>query len=323
MYKVSVIVPIYNVEKYIEKCLESLVNQTLKEIQIILVNDGSKDKSGEIAKKYAQKYKDKIIYLEKENGGLSDARNYGIPYAEGEYIAFIDSDDYIEKNAYEEMYHKAIEEQSDYVECDFIWEYPNKMKIDRYTEYKNSKEMLKNVRVIAWNKLIKRSIIVENNILFPKGLRYEDVEFTYKLIPHLNKCSHVDKPFIHYIQRENSIINNQNERNADIFTVLDNVIKYYKDNNLYEEYREEMEYTYARYLLCRSFTRICKIKDKDTRKKLVKEGWENLNTKFPDWKKNKFLKTKSIKNLYMRTLNEFTYNCYAHIFRRVNIEKLV
>ena len=221
------------------------------------------------------------------------------------------------------MYHKAIEEQSDYVECDFIWEYPNKMKIDRYTEYKNSKEMLKNVRVVAWNKLIKRSIIVENNILFPKGLRYEDVEFTYKLIPHLNKCSHVDKPFIHYIQRENSIINNQNEKNADIFTVLDNVIKYYKDNNLYEEYREEMEYTYARYLLCRSFTRICKIKDKDTRKKLVKEGWENLNTKFPDWKKNKFLKTKSIKNLYMRTLNGFTYKCYAHIFRRVNIEKLV
>lgn len=323
MCKVSVIVPIYNVEKYIQKCLESLVNQTLKEIEIILVNDGSTDNSGKIAKKYAKKYKDKIIYLEKENGGLSDARNYGIPYAQGEYIAFIDSDDYIERDAYEEMYNKAVENHSDYVECDFTWEYPDRIKIDKNPEYNNTKEMFKNVRVVAWNKLIKKSIIIENNICFPKGVRYEDVEFTYKLIPHLNKCSYVSKPFIHYVQRKNSIINNQNEKNAEIFTVLENVIKYYKENNLYEEYKEEIEYTYTRYLLCRSFTRICKITNKDIRNRLVKEGWKNLNTKFPKWKRNKYLREKSIKNLYMKTINCFTYKCYAYIFKVINIEKLV
>ena len=126
--KVSIIVPVYNVEKYIDKCLDSLVNQTLKDIQIIIVNDGSKDDSIKIIKEYQEKYGNKIKYLEKENGGLSDARNYGIPYAEGEYIAFLDSDDYIEKNAYEEMYNIAKKEEADMVECDFYWEYPNKRK---------------------------------------------------------------------------------------------------------------------------------------------------------------------------------------------------
>ena len=106
MPKVSVVVPIYNVEKYIKKCMDSLVNQTLQEIQIIFVNDGSTDESGNIAKEYASKYPNKIIYLEKENGGLSDARNFGMRYAEGEYIAFLDSDDYVENTMYEEMYNK-------------------------------------------------------------------------------------------------------------------------------------------------------------------------------------------------------------------------
>ena len=117
MIKVSVIVPFYNVEKYIEKCLISLVNQTLKEIEIILVNDGSKDKSEKIAKEFEQKYPTKIKYYEKPNGGLGDARNYGIQYAIGEYIAFLDSDDYVEPTMYEEMYKKACNEHSDYVEC--------------------------------------------------------------------------------------------------------------------------------------------------------------------------------------------------------------
>ena len=128
MPKVSIIVPVYNVEKYIEKCLESLVNQTLEDIEIIVVNDGTKDNSKEKILQYIEKYPQKIVYLEKENGGLSDARNYGLPVAKGEYIAFLDSDDYIEKNMYEEMYKKAKEENSDMVECDFLWEYLNSEK---------------------------------------------------------------------------------------------------------------------------------------------------------------------------------------------------
>ena len=316
MPKVSVIVPIYNVEKYLEKCINSLLSQTLEDIQIILVNDGSKDNSGNIAREYEKNNKNRIIYVEKENGGLSDARNYGLKYATGDFIAFLDSDDYIEKNAYEEMYNKAIEENADYVECDFIWEFPNKIRVDKQYPYKNKKEMFSFVRVVAWNKLIKRQLITDNNLEFPKGLRYEDVEFTYKLIPFINKFTYVDKPFIHYVQREGSIANVQNERTAEIFTVLDNVIEFYKKNNIYEEYRNELEYNYARYLLCSSLKRMCKIKDKIVREKLLTESWERLNLNFPNWKENIILKTVNIgKNKYMRTVNKSTYKIYSKILK--------
>ena len=314
MPKVSVIVPIYNVEKYLEKCINSLLSQTLEDIQIILVNDGSKDNSGNIAKEYEKNNKDRVIYVEKENGGLSDARNYGLKYATGDFIAFLDSDDYIEKNAYEEMYNKAIEENADYVECDFIWEFPNKIRVDKQYPYKNKKEMLSFVRVVAWNKLIKRQLITDNNLEFPKGLRYEDVEFTYKLIPFINKFAYVDKPFIHYVQREGTIANVKNERTAEIFTVLDNVIEFYKKNNIYEKYRDELEYNYARYLLCSSLKRMCKIKDKTIREKLLTESWKRLNSNFPNWKENVILKTVNIgKNKYMRTVNKSTYKIYSKI----------
>lgn len=318
MPKVSIIVPIYNVEKYLKRCIDSLIEQTLDDIQIILVNDGSTDNSGKIAKEYAIKHQDKIIYLEKENGGLSDARNYGLPYATGEYIAFLDSDDYIDKEAYKAMYDKVKQENADYIECDFIWEYPNKLKEDKRVDYTNKKEMLAFVRVVAWNKLIKREIIEENKFKFPKGLRYEDVEFTYKLIPHLNKVSYIDKCFIHYTQRENSIANVQNARTAEIFTILDDVISYYKENEFYKEYEDELEYNYARYLLCSSLKRICKIHDKETRTRLINETWDSLNSKFPNWKQNKILKTVNVgKNKYMRTINKFTYKIYTKLFQLI------
>ena len=156
MKSVSVIVPFYNVENYIEKCLETLVNQTLEDIEIILVNDGSKDRSKIIVDKFLKQYPEKIVYLEKENGGLSDARNYAIPYAKGEYIAFLDSDDYVEKTMYKDMYELAKKEDSDMVECNFYWEYPDKKKEDVGVVYNGKKEMLEKVRVVAWNKLIKK-----------------------------------------------------------------------------------------------------------------------------------------------------------------------
>ena len=316
MPKVSIIVPFYNVERYIEKCLETLVNQTLEDIEIILVNDGSKDKSIEIVNKFLEKYPEKLVYFEKENGGLSDARNYAIPYAKGEYIAFLDSDDYVEKDMYEKMYQLAKEENSDMVECDFYWEYPEKTKIDTGAIYNGKKEMLEKVRVVAWNKLIKREILEKAKIEFPKGYRYEDVEFTYKLIPYLEKVSFLKKPCIHYIQRENSISNSQNERTKEIFDVLDHVIRYYKEKGIYDEYKEEIEYIYARYLLCSSLLRMVKIEDKKIREELLNKTWINLNEKFPNWKKNKILrKNKSGKDFYMKTINKVTYKIYCKIFR--------
>ena len=318
MPKVSVIIPFYNVEGYIEKCLETLVNQTLKDIEIILVNDGSKDRSIEIVNKFLARYPEKLVYLEKENGGLSDARNYAIKYAKGEYVAFLDSDDYVEKDMYEEMYKLAKKEDSDMVECNFYWEYPDKKKEDIGIIYKGKNEMLEKVRVVAWNKLIKREILEKSKVQFPKGYRDEDVEFTYKLIPYIEKVSFLKKPCIHYIQREGSISNSQNERTKEIFDVLDHVIKYYKEKNIYEKYKEELEYIYIRYAFCSSLLRIVKIEDAKTQEKLLNLTWEKVNTQFPNWKKNKILKKrKGLKNLYMKTINKFTFNIYTTILSLV------
>ena len=315
MPKVSVIVPVYNVEKYVEKCLKSLIDQTIQEIEIIVVDDGSQDDSKNIIDKYIKKYPAKVKYLYKENGGLSSARNFGITYANGEYIAFLDSDDYVEPTMYEEMYNLAKKENADMVECDFIWEYPNKQKYDYGVAYNGKKEAIEKARVVAWNKLIKREIIENEKIEFPFGLRYEDVEFFYKLVPSLNKISFMKKYFIHYVQRENSIANTQNTKTKDIFKVLNNVIEFYKNKGYYDEYKEELEYTYLRLLLCSSLKRMCKIKDRQERKIALNDTWNNINTNFPNWRKNRLLKKKSIKNMYIKSVNRFTFKIYCFILR--------
>ena len=238
MPKISIIVPVYNVEIYIDKCLKILTEQTLRDIEIIIVNDGSLDKSEEIIEKYVKENPTKIKYYEKENGGLSSARNYGLEYATGEYIAFLDSDDYVETNMYEEMYNLAKKENADMVECDFIWEWEYGKKIfDKRREYKTKEEMMKKPRVVAWNKIYKRKII--------------------------------NKYFVHYTQREDSITNKQTQKVEDIFKILDSIFDYYIDQNLYNKYKKELKYMSRRILLGSSLKRIIKIKDSHLRRKML------------------------------------------------------
>lgn len=270
MSRLSIIVPVFNVEKYIVKCLKSLVNQTLKDIEIIIVNDGSKDKSEEIIKKYLKENQTIIKYYKKKNGGLSSARNYGLKYATGEYIAFLDSDDYVEKDMYEEMYNLAKKENADMVECDFIWEWGYGKKIlDKRREYKSKKEIMKRPRVVAWNKIYKRELLNKYKIRFPEGLIYEDMEFFYKLLPHINNISYINKYFVHYTQREDSITNKQTEKIGDIFKILDNIFDYYKEKNIYSKYEIELKYMSRRILLGSSMKRIIKIKSSHLRRKML------------------------------------------------------
>ena len=315
MPKVSVIVPVYNVEKYITRCLTTLVNQTIDDLEIILVNDGSTDNSEQIIRQFKKDYKN-IMYVKKENGGLSSARNFGLIYAKGEYVAFLDSDDYVDRTIYQKMYEKAKATNSDYVECDFIWKYPYHEKIDVGFRYKDKKEMFEKARVVAWNKLIKREIIINNKLEFPVGLYYEDIEFFYKLLPYINNFSFVEEPLIYYVQRDNSIVNKQDSRTKQIFKVLDNVIDYYKKIGLYSEYEKQIEYTYARLLLCSSLKRMIQIPDKLTREMLLTETWQNLNSKFPNWKQNELLKkNNSVNGIFMKTMNNFSFKIYTKFLR--------
>lgn len=312
MIKVSIIVPVYNVYNYLDRCLKSIKNQTLKDIEVIVVNDGSPDTSQEIIDKYTaidSRFKGYI----KENGGLSDARNYGMAKVHGEYIAFVDSDDYIEEDMYELMYNKAKENDSDIVECDFTWDYPNNTMQDKTCVKEN---LLIDVRVVAWNKIYKRKFVEKTGIKFTKGVRYEDVDWCYKLLANVSTFSSVNKCLYHYIQRNNSIANTQNERVRDIFTVLNNTLCYYKEKGIYDKFKDELEYIYMRYIFGSSFKRVAKIKDKTLRNQILDESYNNLLSNFPNYKDNKYLKTKKgFKNTYFKLMNKFTYKLSSKIFR--------
>lgn len=308
MIKVSVIVPVYNVEEYLPKCLDTLVNQTLQDIEIIVVNDGATDNSAAVIDSFVSKYPN-IIKITKENGGLSDARNYGIPYASGEYIGFIDSDDYVELDMYELLYQKAVESDSDIVECDLHHVYPDgTVDTEIGNRILDKKEMLMMGRSVVWNKIYRREWLVNTGILFPKGCIYEDVEFFSKLVLHAGKYSYVDAASVYYVQRGNSLNNKQSLKTLDIIKILDNIKAYYIEQNAYEEYQAALEFLYARILLCSSFSRMCRIADRRQRKEALAKNWKALQESFPNWHSNEYLKKlRTKKGIFMRSMNGFTY----------------
>mgnify|MGYP004604313335 CR=1 FL=1 len=315
MKKVSIIVPCYNSSSYVDRCMDSLINQTIDSFEIVLVDDGSTDDTLVKLKKYRKEYSDKVVLVTLDkNMGLGNARNIGIKHSSGEYIGFVDSDDYVDLNMFEVMYNKASKNNSSVVECNFIWEFPNKNKIDITNGYELGSEMLVNVRVMVCNKIYKKKWLDEINPLFAVGLKYEDVLFTYEYVPYVKSVSFVDEAFYHYVQRKSSLANNQNIRVRDIYDVLLQVRDYYVKNKIYDEYKNELEYLFVRYILGSSYKRACKIKDKKVRNKVLDEGWKLLNDLYPNWKKNAYLKT-GVKNIYFKMINYFFYKFNTIIFR--------
>ena len=188
MKKVSVIVPVYKVEKYLNKCLESLVNQTLQDIEIIVVNDGSPDNSQSIIDNFKQNYPEKIISIIKENGGQGSARNVGLEKSSGQYIGYVDSDDYIELDMYEKLYNKAITNDFDVVICDnFVVNEKNEKKYPE-CNYKNEHSTLENAflgKIAVWNKIYKRKILIDshtfdNDALIMKGITSNKISLKNK-----------------------------------------------------------------------------------------------------------------------------------------------
>ncbi|WP_192986683.1 glycosyltransferase family 2 protein [Carnobacterium mobile] len=318
MIKVSIIVPVYNVQEYLSRCLESLVNQTLNEIEIIIVNDGSPDNSETIIYDYKNKFPQKIVYLKKENGGLSDARNYGAKYARGEYITYLDSDDYIDLNAYEIMYQYSNQGTKKIIECNFIWAYKDREVEDRILKYDSLKDYILNGRVVAWNKLYKRSWLENTGVIFPKDLLYEDLEFFLKIVPLLESIedvSIVSESFIYYVQRNDAISYKETARVAHILKIYDNVFNYYRKNKIFEEYKSELEYKYARNLLGSFLKKVILIKDKSLKRMLLNLFWEDLNTNFPEWKKNHYIQNSiSRENIYLRVMNGTLYKSLYIVF---------
>lgn len=221
--KVSVIVPIYNVEKYLRKCLDSLVNQTLKDIEIICINDGSTDDSLNVLQEYASEHLN-VIVIDQENQGVSIARNNGINKAQGDYIGFVDPDDWVEPDMFKILYEKAVKTGVDIVECDYKMVFENSTKIKNRTlfgslhtwkkfpiacgkifDWKYVKTQVFNgLRCMVWNRLYKRSLIFDNNLTFPDG-KCEDYPFSLDAVLSAKSIVYCPKTLYNYLIRFGSL----------------------------------------------------------------------------------------------------------------------
>lgn len=228
---ISVVVPVYNVEKYLARCVESLLAQDYAgSYEVLLVNDGSTDGSLGIAQCYAQQSPELIRLFSKENGGLSDARNYGLARARGTYVSFVDSDDYVEPCFLSKMMAKAQETGADMVVCAYVIEDEGSGKValrqkGGHAQFGTGAVDNPRLMVInspyAWNKIYRRRLFAEHGIEYPKGLTYEDICTTYPLMVAASRIEKVEEPLVHYIQsRAGSITGTFNEKKLNVLPSL-------------------------------------------------------------------------------------------------------
>ena len=262
MVKVSIVVPVYQVEKYLRKCLNSLVKQTLEEVEILVINDGSPDDSQRIINEFQKQYPLKIRSFIKENGGLSDARNFGLDRATGEFIGFVDSDDEVSKTMFEEMYNLAVRHQAEMVVC-------NIQKVDeqgnctqQLTQIPNMPEkinLMENFSVFAdlsyfaCNKIFKRELF--NHKRFKKGVHFEDIQLIPQLVLNCKTIAQTQNYYYQYLERTDSISKTHTRKGLDILSAVEDVNLYFHQSP-YSDKKKELKnfnilegvYTYLAYL---------------------------------------------------------------------------
>lgn len=294
--KISIIIPVYNVEDYIAKCLDSVVNQTLKDIEIIIIDDETPDKSMDIVAKYAKK-DSRIKVLKEKNKGQAGARNYAIKESSGEYLMFVDSDDYIALDMCEKLYNKATSDNADIV-------YSNFLEVDNNgTPTLESKNILfddakKNYVITQFGpccKIIKSSIIKDNKLYFPETIRaYEDIAVVSSWMIHANKVSFIDKSFYYYLIRSGSTMHqtSYDKKLEDIFESLDIFWNSFKETNSLEKYYSEIEWVFISNLLHAATLRFLPFENYQKNIDII---ISIMKDKFPKWNKNKYYKKKGIK----------------------------
>lgn len=315
MYKISVIIPIYNMEKYLEKCLDSVLNQTLKDIEVIAINDGSKDSSIEILKRYEKKYKNLKVY-NNENMGISATRNFGIEKATGEYIAFIDSDDFVDLNMFELMYNKAKNENLDIVVCDYYHYYETTQKKEimpiisfENTNIKTNPKLIFEINSAPWNKVYKKSLIDKSKYNFPLNTKYEDLGYIPILLGEAKKIGKIDLPLNYYLIRGNSETTTIDNRVYDIFKILDILYEFYSSKTFIN--LEEVEYLFIKKLTTYNLQQKYS-KNLNIGKKFIKDSFKYLDNKFPNWRKNKYFKEEKFLKHLIKS-NFLLTNVYINI----------
>ncbi|MBQ6223088.1 MAG: glycosyltransferase [Solobacterium sp.] len=301
---ISIIIPVYNVENYLAECLDSVLSQTYDQIEILTVDDGSTDTSLSILHSYARKDK-RIKILRKTNGGLSDARNYGMKYAKGEYWFFPDSDDLIEKTAVEDLYEAIRSTNSDIAVCDMTYFYE-----DGHTSVSSGGNFtctsiqedpsLITINNSACNKLYKASLF--EDLQFPFGRYYEDLATVPILLYKAQKVVKVNKALYHYRQRSGSIAHTANKKIFDIYDAIDDIYAYVQSHGREEKILEEIRHLYVIHGLDLTTLRIKDFDDKTIREEYLKENMERLKKSYPAYAKDSAYRKAGIKKKMIYTL---------------------
>lgn len=302
-FYISIIIPIYNTEKFLKKCIESSLNQTLKNIEIILINDGSPDKSEIVCKKYLNKYPNKIKYFSLKNGGCSFARNFGLSQAKGKYIMFLDSDDYLNKEGCKLLYEKMEKENLDL--CSFNFQMVNEIgeNLEKKKIYltENLKEFIKENDMFGYaaNKIFKKEVIEKYKINFPEKTHlFEDMAFVFKYVVNVKKIGFIDKELYYYTQNKNSVMNTINyNKIKDIFISLDDVKNFLIENKLFLNYKKEYNKIFIKRGVQNAFCILEQNYLKNIDEKILNEYYELIIQKY---KKNEIKKLKLITILKTR-----------------------
>lgn len=293
MTDISIIVPIYNAEKYLHKCIKSLLNQTKKELEFILINDGSTDNSEQIIKKYKDK---RIKYFKNKNQGIGKTRNFGIDKATGKYIMFLDSDDYLREDACKILYDKAEEEKLDLVICNFYRveeaNLEEKITIPEFknTTLKEKKDLLLNVNLAPWNKLYKSELIKKNNIKFVENLKYEDAPFVIEAMDKAKSIGQVTEYLNYYIIHKNSETTIRDEKIFDIIEITDKIRKYFSKR---KEYTETIDKLTVRILTNYTIQQRMQ-QNKEIGMQFIDKAFQYMKENIPDYKNNKYYENRNL-----------------------------
>ena len=247
MAEVSIIVPIYNIEQYVGKCIESILAQTYPDFELILVDDGSPDDCGRICDEYGER-DERIKVIHKKNGGLTSARNAGLSEAEGEWIMHVDGDDWIEPDMLESLIGAAQVTGADLVFGDFMKYGPYAGYFKLPTWSGDKRESMSNyiayMMTTIWGSIAKRSLYIDNSLKSPEGISYcEDFHLIVRLCHFAKKVVNVHRPFYHYRYRPTSIMSNLNKKTeADEQWVYQDTIRFFKEQGVYEDYRKVMSW---------------------------------------------------------------------------------
>lgn len=290
--KISLIIPVYNVEGFLERCLSSVENQTYKDIEVIIVNDGSTDNSYSIIEKYTAK-NPHFKAFSIENRGLGGARNYGIEQSSGDYLIFLDSDDYISHECVQKFVEAAEKSNSDIVICNSCDVDEDGKPLSYYkNRYSNAVTNLKDEPTIlfnrfsAWGKMYKKQLF--NGFSFVSREWYEDLRLVPKLYLLSKSITYIEDTLFYYVQRAGSIMNNSNvKRNSEIITAFEDVISFYNENNSYEKFKAEFEYMILEHVVLAAVTRVAV--NKKAEKKAVLQELQDFIAKFPDLYSNKYI----------------------------------